>query len=266
MLIDVHADLGDWAFRRLQNAAPEGLAALMARHQITAAIVGPVEGVLYRNPEAANDLLFERLQAAGNPTELLPAAVINPNFPGWEADLERALAAGARAVKLYPNYHDYDLAGPRAQELLQALAPSKLPVICCVRVEDERQQHWRMLVPPVPVAAAAKVAASQPDLPFILACANQGEIERFLAATPEGSSWVEISYLKSPASSVEHMVSKFGASRLLFGTHMPFLDPGPATAKLDMAHISHEDRELIAHGNAERIWPELKTVAGARPS
>ncbi|MBC7287817.1 MAG: hypothetical protein H5T86_07185, partial [Armatimonadetes bacterium] len=105
MLIDVHADIGSWAFRRLWTEDVSGLLELMEASGILAAVVGPVEGVTYRNVAEANTRLFEALAKAGSPGNVLPAAVINPTFPGWERHLEEAVAAGAVAVKIYPNYH-----------------------------------------------------------------------------------------------------------------------------------------------------------------
>ena len=261
MLIDVHADVGAWAFRRLWVEEPDGLLELMAEQGIAAAVVGPVEGITYRNPQAANERLFERLDAAGRPANLLPAAVINPAFPGWERDLEDAAAAGAATIKLYPNYHDYSPRDAAARELVAAATEKGLPVICCVRVEDERQQHWLMLVPPVRAADVAELAAAVDGAHVILACGNQGEIEAFLGAAPPERTWAEISYLKSPMFSLEHIVGKFGAERILFGTHAPFLDPGATRIKFERAELTDADREAIAWKNAAAIWPALAELS-----
>ncbi len=265
MRFDVHADVGDWAFRRLPMSGVDGVLAVMRRHGIAAAVVGPVEGILYRNPEGANALLFERLAQAESSACLLPAAVINPVFPGWQRDLETAGRRGARAVKLYPNYHGYDAGGGPAQELARAAAALGLPLICCVRVEDERQHHWHLLMPPVQAERVAALAKAVPEAKIVLACGNQREIEVFLAATPADRCWAELSYLKSPSNSVEQMVSKVGAPRLLFGTHLPFLDPGVTTVKVERSGVPEEALTAILSGNALALWPELTDAAACAP-
>ena len=52
---------------------------------------------------------------------------------------------------------------------------------------------------------------------------------------------------------VEEFCSRYGASRLLFGSGFPDHASGGALLTLAHADISEEDREAIAHGNLERI-------------
>lgn len=232
-----------------------GLLALMDGQGIERAVVGAVEAILYRDAGMARDLLLERLEAAGRPAALLPAAVVNPAFPGWERDLEEWAAAGAVAVKAYPNYHGYAADGPRALALAEAAAEKGLPVICCVRVEDERNHHPLMLVPPVAAGSVARLAAAVPGAKVVLACGNQGEIETFLGeAGPGAQAWAEVSYLKSPTNAVEHMAAKVGAERLLYGSHAPFIHPGVTRIKIERAAMGAEDKARILGGNAAALW------------
>ena len=227
---------------------------LMAREGIARAIVGPVEGILYRDPGMAREGLMAKLEAAGRPESLAPAAVVNPAFPGWEGDLADWAEAGAVAVKMYPNYHGYDAGGVEVRRLAGAAAERGLPVIVCVRVEDERNHHPLMLVPPVPAAAVAKLAKAVPGAKVVLACGNQSEIETFLGeAAGEAQVWAELSYLKSPTNAVEAMVAKVGAERLVFGSHAPFIDPGVTRAKIDRSGIGEEEG-MILGGNAAALF------------
>ena len=52
---------------------------------------------------------------------------------------------------------------------------------------------------------------------------------------------------------IEQMVKGIGADKILFGTDMPLYEAMAFPALLAAANISQEDRELIAHGNAERL-------------
>ncbi len=241
----------------MYNEADE-LAKLLRSAGIGAAIIGPVEGILYRDPAEAVELLFERLNDCAESFKLLPAAVINPAFPGWRSLLAKSIDKGIVAVKMYPNYHDYQANGEQARELVEAATEAGLPVICCVRVEDERQHHWHMLMPPVPASEVAELAKAVEGARVILASANQREIEAFLTEAPPERSWAEVSYLKSPINSVEYMVQRFGHERLLLGTHAPFLTPGVSVAKVKQAAISDEAKQAILLDNARRIWPELR--------
>lgn len=260
--IDVHADIGDWAFRRVTGSTPEALTAKMREYQGAVALVGPVEGVLYRNPQEAARLLRERLDAAGHPPWLVPVAVINPAYPGWKKDLDEAQSHGAAAIKLYPNYHNYNADGVAARDLASSAAGLGLPLLCCVRVEDERQHHWHMLRPAVPASAVARLAQLVPTARIILVGANQAEIQAFLAATEKGCTWAEVSYLKSPQNAMETMVAAVGASRLLFGSHTPFIDPGVTLTKIERSALSQEDKNRVLRSNALGVWPQLSGLAG----
>ena len=160
-----------------------------------------------------------------------------------------------RAVKLYPNYHGYRLSDRRGQELGRALSGAGIPALVCFRVEDERQQHPLMLVEPLDARDAAQWAEQFPDIPLIIACANQREMETFLRATDgRPNTWADISYLKSPMESLEHIVGAFGPQRLMAGTHAPFLDPAILPQRLEMADLPAEAKQRIAWENAAELF------------
>lgn len=54
-------------------------------------------------------------------------------------------------------------------------------------------------------------------------------------------------------NAIEDIVSKYGAEKLLFGTWMPFQDPGQSIAAITYADISLKDKEMIAAGNLEKL-------------
>ena len=53
------------------------------------------------------------------------------------------------------------------------------------------------------------------------------------------------------------LVEKYGATRILFGTGFPWHAVGGAALMLRNLDISPEDKELIAHGNIERLLSEV---------
>lgn len=56
---------------------------------------------------------------------------------------------------------------------------------------------------------------------------------------------------------IEAFVGRFGAERLLFGTNYPCDNMGGPIAALVGANIGREEKELIAHGNAERLFSRI---------
>ena len=59
-------------------------------------------------------------------------------------------------------------------------------------------------------------------------------------------------------NSIEDMVEMHGPERFLFGTWMPWQDPGQTIAQLTYAEISQRDKELIGGKNIERLLKEEK--------
>ncbi|MDO4938456.1 MAG: hypothetical protein Q4E54_00640 [Lachnospiraceae bacterium] len=52
---------------------------------------------------------------------------------------------------------------------------------------------------------------------------------------------------------IENMVELIGADKFLFGTYMPEKEPYDKTFQILFCELSQEEKELIAHGNFERL-------------
>ena len=52
---------------------------------------------------------------------------------------------------------------------------------------------------------------------------------------------------------IENMTEILGAERFLFGTYMPEKEPYDKLFQLLYCELSREQKELIAHGNFERL-------------
>lgn len=256
LCVDINADIGPWAFRRLPSSSVRGVLNLMDQNAIHRVLAGPVPGITYRNCHAANQELAEELDAVPGVRErVLPAAVLNPDYPGALGDLAAcADSLGCRALKLYPNYHGYRLWEAPCLDLCRAATDLGFPVLVVVRVEDERFHHWQLLVPPTPLEDFVKLASALPESRFVLVGCSAPEARRCLAETGEASNaWVDLSYVKSPMNAVESILGDCGASRLLFGTHLPFVNPATNCDKTRRAHIPAADLDAILGGNAAAL-------------
>lgn len=253
MLIDVHAQIGHWPFRKLLHNTPEGLLTLMDRFGISKALVSNFECVFYRDVHDGNVDLVERLSGFGE--RLLVACVVNPAFPGWLEDLrECKVKFHARAIKLYPSYHGYSLKDEVAHECVRECARLGLVVLVVIRVEDERGHHPLLLVPPVPLDDVRAIAESVPEANLVACGAREHEVSRLLKGERELSNlFAEISNVAAPLDSVPALVRALGSERLLFGTNMPFQYPGASTAKLLQPPMEEAARRNIASGNVLRI-------------
>ena len=252
MIIDVNASLGHWPFRKLRHNTAEGMLSLMARVEIDVAWVAMLDCVFYRDVQDGNGDLRDSIRDFSQ--KLVPVAVINPNFPGWQEDIECCVRDwGMKIVRLYPNYHNYALGDPCFAELLDAA--EKLGLVVCIapRVADDRMHHWHVKVPGTDLSPLAGAISSRPELPIVLCNASVADLANLGSALAESPNvFVEISHIES-VGGVAELAESIGVSRVLFGTHAPYLSAESAVLKMQEADLSDEDRACILGGNTKRL-------------
>ncbi len=80
-------------------------------------------------------------------------------------------------------------------------------------------------------------------------------LTRLLVPLLDGFPRLHIDFSQMQANAIiERLVKRLGAKQLLYGSGLPRMSPGAARAFIDYADISAEDKALIAHGNAERLF------------
>lgn len=232
-----HATLiGAYPFRRLPDPSPRALLAQMDRHGIRQAWTGHLPSVWYRDAAAGNDDLFRALES--HRARLLPVPVVNPAWPGWEREVERARAEGCPAVRTYPSHFGFASAGPQAADLAGACADAGLTLVLTARFEDPRQRS-RLDVAPDLIGADARAVIRHDDrLELLVVGADRAFVEEVhWGSTPRESGrirWDISAIWGAPDDHLAHLLDTLGAERFVFGTHFPFRLPESAIAKLDL--------------------------------
>jgi len=226
---------------------------LLERTGTDVSLVSPIAGAFYRDCLSAME---EMLEDGGCDQERLrPVAVVNPAFPGWEADLDAMVRRmGCLAVRLISNYHGYRLYDDAALQVVGKAQGYGLPVIVTMRMQDERSHHWHMLVNPVTVDEVRFLMRQLPRGKYVLSnvwysevCSLRSELD----LVQEGV-W-EMSY-KPPAFFVERAVEEFGAERMLYGSGAPLQYPESLLLPVQEAAVSDGAKDLILAGNARRVF------------
>lgn len=253
-IIDTNAYLGHFATRRLRYNTPEGLLGLMDRAGIARACVSSASAILYRNCHSGNEELAEMLLPQGNP-RLIPFAVLNPAYAGWERDLRWCHETlGARGVRLYPTYHGYTLSDACCLDLVEAAASLGMVISGPQRTEDYRQRHWLIDAPDVDPNAVARLVAARPEARFLVTNAlGLGDLLTKKDDLPR-NYWVDICrpdavYGRGALS----LIDALGIDRIIFGSGIPFNYPEPATARLDVLQKAGYDVQMIASGNVTAL-------------
>ncbi|MCC7495348.1 MAG: hypothetical protein IT204_23565 [Fimbriimonadaceae bacterium] len=240
---DAHASLGHWPFR---SHPVRTAAQLLARYDscgIARGLVGSLSAVCYRDPQAGNDELLAEL--APHRERLLPLAVLDPGYAGFERDLAACQAAGCVGVRLFPNYHRYELTAAPGRRALGAVAEAGLLACFVCRHEDRRQRHW--LDDPEDLELAALAAGLQPfpTLRFLVLEGIGYQASPFVTDPRwrERRFGLDVSRLETVLyGSIDQLAASLGGDKLVCGSGLPLKGPHSALLKLDLL----PDRALAA--------------------
>lgn len=255
MIIDANAYLGPFAFRQLRHNTAEGLLKLMDTQGIDKACVSSAAAITYRNVQSGNEELAAAVR--GHRDRLIPLAVINPSYAGWQDDLAICREEFAMpGLRLYPKWHNYALADACCLELIDAATERGMPISIPFRVEDYRQRSWLCDVKDLTPAEIVPLVKAKPRARFIL-LNGAGYAASPLGAAKNGlpaNYWIEISRLTAVmGNEIAQLIDVLGAQRVVFGTGMPFNTPDPALVKIEVLDLSSADRQKILGANAAQL-------------
>ncbi len=258
MIVDVNAYLGHFAFRRLRHNTAAALLALMDSKGIDKAVVSSAGAITYRNAQAGNEELAEEVRGRGD--RLIPFAVINPFYAGWQDDLKICHEQfGMAGLRLYPKWHNYQLSSACCRELVEAATERGMVISIPIRVEDNRERSWLLNVPDMPLEEIVELVKAHPKARFIL-LNGLGYTGSPLGRKDNGlpSNYaIELSRLSAVlANELGQLITNLGAERVMFGTGMPFNYPDPALVKLEVLDAGEADKEKIRSQNA-MAWLRL---------
>jgi predicted TIM-barrel fold metal-dependent hydrolase len=275
MLLDINAYVGHWPFKQLQYNTCSKLLDRMNNFGVDVSVISNLNGIFYKNTQSANEELYDEIKSESRfKDRFIPFGVINPIYAGWRDDLEISMTKmGMKGIRVYPKYHDYEIADPSLIELVKRARDSGLPVAFDIRMVDSRQRSW-MDIPVFEGNAAVKsdvttkewavrnivpVVREVPDAKyFILNVANSFDLnEEDLKLFRKADILFDTSGREiSGENKLSAIVERFGKDKFAFGTHSPILDYLTSRLRIESmkaAEADEETKELIRSGNAKRI-------------
>lgn len=227
------------------------LSAELAYFGIEDALVCSAEAV-ERNLHLGNT----RLLAEISKTSVLHPAWVIPmhttiDYPLSDDFVEDMLNKGVRAVRVWPPpYHGY-LADPWALgPLWESLAARQVPVLVggsdLGRYPDQPGTGFS-------AKNLYEICQRHPSLPVIVVRLNFSALSVAVPLLRECQNLsVELSYFTTHRG-VEYLVEQIGASRLMFGSGLPWASPGPGVAAVQYAMVADEEKQLIASENLRSL-------------
>ena len=252
MIIDTHAYLSRWPFRRLAGDEPAVFVASMRAQGVGQAWVGSFDGLLHRDLSAVNTRLAADCRAHGaGPPSLVPFGSVNPALPDWQEEVRRCREQHRMpGIRLHPNYHGYTLADPRFGEALRLAARSGLIVQLVVTMEDDRTQHPLLQVPSVDLSPLAGIVPTIPSLRLI--AVNQRHDAPVTKIAAAGQVWFDFAMVER-LRGVATLARQISPERVVFGSHFPLFYIESAALKMREAALSDQDLRAISEGNARRL-------------
>jgi predicted TIM-barrel fold metal-dependent hydrolase len=250
-VIDTNLHLFQWPCRRLPEDTVEQLVDKLVKLDIFQAWAGSFEGLLHRDVTGVNDRLVEACQRHGR-GRLSPVGTIHLGLPDWEGDLRRCQQVHRmRAIRLYPNYHDYRLDDPRFGELLQRCAQAGLLVQLCVSLEDLRTQHPRLQAADVELEPLPAMMRAHPQAKVMLL--NYKPTAGGLKTLPEVPNLFVDTARVEGTDGYAHWLRTWPPSRVVFGSHAPFFIYESALIKAYEAELSDDELLALFQDNALRL-------------
>jgi len=240
--IDANCMIGKWLAPKLYFETAKQLVSELDYHSIEKALVFHSLAWQY-DPDAGNRQLLEEI---GNTKKLLPVFAVAP----WNTSSEMLdgeamgeIRGKAFAVRVFPRDQNF-LFSKWMSPVLEFLEGIRIPVFINYDQADFRDLD--------------EILASHPKLPVIISHTSY-RISRLLFTLFEKyrNFYMEISSFMS-YEGFEEVCKRFGAEKMVFGTRMPFADPGGMLARIIYADISDKEKQLIASGNIERLISEIK--------
>ncbi len=255
MIIDTNAYLGPYAFRQLRYNTADRLLRLMDTKGIDKAWVSSAAAITHRNVQPANEELAESVRRYRD--RLIPLAVINPFYAGWQDDLTACRELlGMKGLRLYPNWHNYKLTDKCCLDLIDAATALRMLITIPIRVEDYRQRSWLVDVKDLTPAEIVPLIKAKPQARFVL-LNGTGYTSSLLGKKNNdlpANYWIEISRLSTVmANEIGKLVEVLGSDRIVFGTGMPFNAPDPSFVKIEVLQLSRKDKDRICGENATTL-------------
>jgi len=245
LIIDAHCHMGYYPVFNVPAPSAADMVRWMDRIGIRACIaahhaaIGP--DMSYGNDEV--------LQAMSDfPGRVYGYATVNPNYPASEvvAELERCLAGGMVGVKIHPDLHQLAVDDDKYRAVWEWTNEHRLPLLSHTSTGGRN-----------PVKAFGSLAGTYPNVSILLGHSgfgSEGAEQSIEACLEHPNVYCEITGSVVVYGTLERMVNRLGAERVLFGTDLPFLDARPQVGRVAFAKIGDDDKRKVFGLNAARIF------------
>jgi len=210
------------------------------QNRISRAVLFPIDE---RDAGPTYEKTNERvLKASTSDSRLIPFARLNPKTGARAvAELHRSIRRGMRGVKLHPRAEKFS--PPEAEPLIDEIESERLPIF----LHSSHELNCRPL-------AWERIFRRHQRIPFVLFHGAKDAFEEAIAVARRNRHvWIETSTQSFWRSGV--ILKQLGASRVVFGSDLPYSHPALERMKLDLL-LSPSERKRVFSDNPKRILGE----------
>ncbi len=244
MLFDARVFLGESYDGTRQNA--HELLRSMDALSIEKAMACPFRPLSCDLDQANRDLARE---IKAHADRLVGAARIDPWQPHCVDSLREGLETlGLRALYLNPWEENFRADLERIDILMEVAKQSRIPV--------QVATGFPWLSEALQVCA---LAARWQGVPIIMTNGGQinisglGQADAFLALSKQANLYFDTAGIYRQ-DFIEDAVQEFGGERVLFASASPYFDQRYEIKRVQLAKVGENERQLMASGNAYRLW------------
>ena len=253
MIIDINTFYGHWPFRKVPCESMAEIAASAEKHQIETMIISSTNAIFYQDHFEGDEEL-----AAVLPENSYQALTINPSQPYFADDIQLGVENFCvKAIRIHPEYHNYDLLDPCVTRLFDVLYEYKLPLILTNIMEDPRALH---MLPQKALGGdrIASMIQRNRKIPVIITNSGFGDWSMYKGVVEEyGNLYFDTSGIRfGHMDVIETVIHEVGvpATNLLYGSHYPLYCRESILNYFKMDPVPEEIKSLILRENAKRVF------------
>jgi predicted TIM-barrel fold metal-dependent hydrolase len=243
---DTTCFLGQWPYRLSAAADADALHAHAERLGLRSVWVSHLASLFGFDTRTGNEAV---LAACADDPLFRVFATIDPREPAWREELDDAMAAGARGVRVAPGFHRYDVSAVRP--ILDACADHGVPLQLITRLDDARVRHPLSPAVDLEVHRIADLVRESAAAPLLLSGLNRAdwvELNRHLGdAAPQ---WLKLDlwHVNGPTAVADGLGDDH--ERWVFGSGFPVQAPESTALQLASAALAPHALRAITSANA----------------
>lgn len=167
----------------------------------------------------------------------LPATTCEMGSP--DQFIKQMRRCGVGALRLFPSTHFYDLSEWCMGTLYEVLEADRVPILV-----EMAETNFNQIASALQAFPKLRVVVLRPS--YRIDRMLYPLMERYEHLCVDTSNYVV-------SGGIEEVCRIFGSHRLIFGTALPFFEPGAAVSSVTYAEIDDEDKQAIAGGNLDNL-------------